>query len=86
MVRAIDAATGKVAWSFATRARVDSSPVVADGRVYVGSSDNRLYVLDAVSGRKLWEFDTGAALTASPAVAAGKIVIGSGDGRVYAFG
>jgi len=65
---------------------VDSSPVVADGRVYVGSSDNRLYVLDAVSGRKLWEFDTGAALTASPAVAAGKVVIGSGDGRVYAFG
>ena len=29
----------------AARARVDSSPVVAGGRVYVGSGDGRLYVL-----------------------------------------
>ena len=86
MIRALDAATGKVAWTFATRARVDSSPVVAGGRVYIGSSDNRLYALDVASGQKVWEFDTGAALTASPAVAAGKVVIGSHDGRVYAFG
>lgn len=86
MVHAIDAATGKPAWTFATRARVDSSPVVAGGRVYIGSGDGRLYVLDAASGKKLWEFDTGAGLTASPAVAAGKVVIGAQDGRIYAFG
>jgi outer membrane protein assembly factor BamB len=86
MIRALDGATGKVAWTFAARARVDSSPVVAGGRVYIGSNDNRLYVLDAASGRKLWEFDTGAALTSSPAIAAGKVVIGSQDGKVYVFG
>ena len=67
LVHAIDAATGKAAWTFATRARVDSSPAVAGGRVYVGSSDGRLYVLDAATGEKKWEFDAGAALTASPA-------------------
>ena len=65
---------------------MDSSPVVAGGRVYVGSSDGRLYVLDAQSGKKLWEFDAGAALTASPAIAAGRVVIGSQDGRVYVLG
>ncbi len=86
MVRALDAATGKMAWTFAARARVDSSPVVAGGRVYIGSSDNRFYVLDAASGRKIWEFDTGAAITASPAVAGGKIVIGTTDGVVHVFG
>ena len=48
----IDATTGKAAWTFATRARVDSSPVVAGGRVYVGSSDGRLYVLDAAIGQE----------------------------------
>ncbi len=85
-VHAIDAATGTAVWTFATRARVDSSPVVAGGRVYVGSSDGRLYVLDAASGKKLWEFDTGAAVTASPAVAAGRVVIGAEDGRLYVFG
>ncbi|MQA30340.1 MAG: PQQ-binding-like beta-propeller repeat protein [Luteitalea sp.] len=86
LVHAIDAATGTAVWTFATRARVDSSPVVAAGRVYVGSSDGRLYVLDEASGKKLWEFDAGAALTASPAIASGRVVIGSQDGRVYAFG
>ena len=86
LVHAIDAATGKSVWTFATRARVDSSPVVAGGRVYIGSGDGRLYVLDAASGKKLWEFDTGAGLTASPAVAGGKVVIGAQDGRLYVFG
>ncbi len=86
IVHAIDTATGKAAWTFATRARVDSSPVVAGGRVYVGSSDGRLYVLDAASGEKISEFDTGAAITASPAVAGGRVVVGAQDGVVYVFG
>ena len=34
-VHAIDAASGKSAWKFVTRARVDSSPAIAGGRVYV---------------------------------------------------
>jgi len=85
-VHAIDVKTGKAAWTFATRARVDSSPVIVGGRVYIGSSDGRLYVLDAQSGKKVFEFDAGSALTASPAVAAGRLVIGSQDGRVYVLG
>jgi outer membrane protein assembly factor BamB len=56
------------------------------GRVYVGSSDGKLYVLDAATGEKRWEFDAGAAITASPAIAAGRIVIGAQDGRLYCFG
>lgn len=86
MVHAIDAATGKSVWTFATRARVDSSPAVAGGRVYIGSGDGRLYVLDVATGRKDWEFDTGGAVTASPAIAAGRIVVGSTGGTLYCFG
>jgi len=86
LVHGIDAATGKKAWTFTTRARVDSSPVVAGNRVYIGSSDGRLYVLDPASGSTVWEFDAGAPFTASPAVAGGKVVIGSNDGVVYCFG
>jgi eukaryotic-like serine/threonine-protein kinase len=77
---------GKIAWTFATRARVESSPAIAAGRVYVGSNDGRFYVLNLTSGAKLWEFDTGAPLSASPAIANGRIVIGSQDGRLYCFG
>jgi eukaryotic-like serine/threonine-protein kinase len=86
MVHGIDAASGKARWTFATRARVDSSPAIAGGRVYVGSSDGRFYVLDLAKGEKLWEFDTGGTLSASPAIASGRIVIGSQDGRLICFG
>lgn len=82
----LDAATGKPAWTFATRARVDSSPAIAGGRVYIGSGDGRLYVLDAATGTKISEFDAGAGITASPAIAGGRVVIGTQDGRLYVLG
>jgi outer membrane protein assembly factor BamB len=77
---------GKAVWTFATRARVESSPAIADGRVFVGSNDGRFYVLNLSTGAKLWEFDTGAPLSASPAIANGRIVIGSQDGKLFCFG
>ena len=83
---AIDAGTGKVAWTFGTRARVDSSPVVAGGRIYIGSGDGRLYVLDAQTGKKISEFEGGAGFSASPAIASGRVVIGDQDGRLYVLG
>jgi outer membrane protein assembly factor BamB len=78
--------SGKAVWTFTTKARVESSPAIADGRVFVGSNDGRFYVLNVSTGAKLWEFTAGAPLSASPAIAKGKIVIGSQDGRLYCFG
>jgi outer membrane protein assembly factor BamB len=86
LVHCLNARTGKAIWTFATKARVDSSPAIADGRVYIGSNDGHFYVLDLATGRKLWDFEAGAPLSASPAIAAGRVVIGSQDGRVYCFG
>src|SRR5829696_7782736 len=51
---------GKEVWTFATRARVESSPAIADGRVFVGSNDGRFYVLGLNDGAKLGEFNAGA--------------------------
>jgi hypothetical protein len=42
-VFALDAATGKNLWTFATGNTVQSSPAVVDGRVYVGSTDENVY-------------------------------------------
>ena len=49
-----------------TRARVDSSPVVAGGRAYVGSNDGKLYVVDVATGKIVFEFEAGGPLSASP--------------------
>ncbi|MDQ3665599.1 MAG: PQQ-binding-like beta-propeller repeat protein [Acidobacteriota bacterium] len=85
MVHGLDAA-GKGVWTFTTQARVESSPAIAGGRVFVGSNDGRFYVLNLTTGAKLWEFTAGAPLSASPAIARGRIVIGAQDGRLYCFG
>jgi outer membrane protein assembly factor BamB len=86
LLHALDAASGKEAWSFATGARIDSSPAVASGRVYFGSNDGKLYVLDAASGKVVQQFEAGGALSASPAIASGRLVVGSQDGKLFAFG
>ena len=62
-----------------------SSPVVAHGRVYFGSSDERMYALDAQTGALQWAFKTGGMIHAAPAVAGKTLVFGSWDGAVYAL-
>ena len=57
--RAWQRQTGKVAWSFATNGRVDSSPVIVDQRVLIGSVDGHLYVLDLLRGTELTRFELG---------------------------
>jgi eukaryotic-like serine/threonine-protein kinase len=85
LVHCLSASTGKELWSFTTRARVESSPLIVGGRVFVGSNDGVLYELDLAAGKKVWEFTAGAPLSASPAAAAGALVIGSQDGVLYCF-
>ena len=82
-VHCLSRATGRGLWTFSTRARIDSSPLIVGGRVFIGSNDGVLYELDLATGRKVSEFTAGAALSASPAAAGGALVIGSQDGMVY---
>ncbi len=59
---ALDAATGKVLWSTPVGTilpgnKSDSTPVLADGRALILSSDLHLWCLDAESGAALWNVD-----------------------------
>ncbi len=76
---------GKLKWVFSTGAPIHSSPAVADGTVYVGSQDFKLYALDAATGAKLWEYKTGSWVESSPAIVNGVVYFGSNDGRLYAL-
>ncbi|MFO7958941.1 MAG: SUMF1/EgtB/PvdO family nonheme iron enzyme [Candidatus Brocadiia bacterium] len=74
-----------VKWCFETGGKVRSSPVVADGTVYVGSDDGRIYALDAATGRERWHFQTDGPVAGSAAVADGVVYIGSDDSHLYAL-
>jgi outer membrane protein assembly factor BamB len=75
----------KVKWKFATKGMVISSPAVARGAVYVGSTDGNLYAIDLESGAQKWKFETKVRVTSSPAVDDGVVYFGSYDGKFYAL-
>jgi len=74
----------KIKWQFSTKGQVLSSPAIADGSLYVGSSDHFLYALDASNGALRWKFKTAGRITSSPAVSAGLVYFGSFDSNFYA--
>jgi outer membrane protein assembly factor BamB len=73
-----------VLWEFKTGGRVFSSPVVADGLVFVGSNDHFLHAIQASTGHELWKFATDANVNSTPAVAQGAVYVLSLDGNAYA--
>jgi len=59
-------------------------PVVADGRVFYGSStDDTLFCLSCGSGRELWRFTTGGPIRLAPVVFGNRVLVASDDGCVY---
>ena len=62
------------------------APIYADGTVYFGSSDGRVYAVDAESRQSKaggWPFQTEEAIWGSPLVADGRVYVASMDHHVY---
>jgi outer membrane protein assembly factor BamB len=74
-----------VKWKFKTGGKVISSPAVASGLVYFGSSDRNLYAVDAASGVLRWKFPSGGPVNSSPGVWGGLVYFASLDGKFYAI-
>jgi outer membrane protein assembly factor BamB len=77
----------EVLWSFETGDwDGGSSPTIADGKVLVGSTIDKLFCLDEETGLELWNLTTGHYIVASPYVYNGIVYITSEDGTLYALG
>jgi outer membrane protein assembly factor BamB len=80
----LDAKTGAKIWEFPTASHTESSPTVADGKVYFGAGDDGLYCLDARTGKPVWHFP-GLHVDTPPTVVGKRLYAGSGYGRFEAF-
>lgn len=79
---------GASLWTFEAQHPIFSSPVVFDGRVYVGeglhyTQDAKLYCLDVVTGEVIWDFQTTSHTESTPAVSEGRVYFGAGDDGLY---
>ncbi|MHC4751679.1 MAG: outer membrane protein assembly factor BamB family protein [Planctomycetota bacterium] len=59
-------------------------PIVAGGKVFVGTMAGVLYAIDDDTGRDLWTFKTPGAILHTCAVAGDKVFFGNAEGKVYA--
>jgi outer membrane protein assembly factor BamB len=83
-VIAFEALTGKVRWT-ATIGPTESSPLVYEGRVYVGDWRGNIYALDAATGKVRWTYHTGGRIKGAVAALGPRVFAGSYDGHLYAL-
>ncbi len=61
-----------------------SSPVVAEGKVFVASVDTHtVHAFDESSGKPLWSYTAGGRVDSPPTIYEGRVLFGSADGWVY---
>ena len=76
--------SGKVRWRH-TIGPSESSPLVAEGRVFVGDWDGKVYAFNSNTGKLHWKFSTGGKVKGGLAYADGRVYVGSYDHHVYAL-
>jgi outer membrane protein assembly factor BamB len=82
-VYALDEKNGHTVWSRPLGAKIESPPVVADGRLYMSDLSGNVRALDADSGKVLWTFHASGAVKHGPALADGHIFFGDYAGVMY---
>jgi len=100
---AVDARTGKLRWMYDTDADgqyarntccgvVNRGVAVADGKLFVGALDGRLFALDLKTGKPVWQVDTfvdktwNYSLTGAPQIAGDVVMIGNAGADMGARG
>lgn len=95
---AVNATTGKLVWQFAADNWIMTDPVVADGKIFIGSGNrlfvnkrlrgtgkNTVYALDAMTGKQLWSYDVGGEAMPTPVYSNGMVYFATGDRALYAL-
>ena len=66
-LKAMDPATGKVAWEYKNKAPLWGGVMTtAGGLVFFGTPEGDFKAMDAASGKELWSFNTGSGIVGSP--------------------
>lgn len=90
-IYALSETDGSLVWTYDNSDGFLSSPLVADGKVFIGANDDRMYVFDEIEGTVIWEYHvqeggSTQSFGSSPALYEEIVVIGCCNSYIYAFG
>ncbi|MGC8830313.1 MAG: PQQ-binding-like beta-propeller repeat protein [Verrucomicrobiia bacterium] len=85
-INCIDAESGEIIWTQETKGAIWASPLVADGKVYIGTRSGDFWVMSASREKRvLYTIDLGAPISSS-AIAANRTVYIATMTKLYAVG
>jgi outer membrane protein assembly factor BamB len=74
----------ELVWKFEVKdGAFDSTAAIADGVVYIGDMDGKLYAINLATGNEIWHQKFEAGFIAAPAVKNGYLYLGDMDGKCY---
>jgi outer membrane protein assembly factor BamB len=85
-LRAIDAASGSVLWTYTVDRLRGSGPVAGDGAIFFGTGyDNTIEAIDASTGKERWNVPLGGQADHPPAVDGGVVYASASSGPLFAI-
>ena len=84
-VAAGDARTGHKDWVRKLDAHLESSPLAAEGTLYLGTDTAKVVALRAADGRSRWSFNAPAAIKASPSFHDGRLYVADYQSSMFAL-
>lgn len=73
-------------WRYKMGGGSKATPLVTNGRVYVGANDGMFYALDEMTGGLVWKIDAGGEILGTAAAYGGQILFGTASGKFLAVG
>lgn len=82
---ALRASSGRRQWAKRLASASESSPMVIEKRVIVGSQDGTVYAVDSRTGKIRWRYRSAGAVKAAPAYSRGRVYFGNYAGQMTAL-
>jgi outer membrane protein assembly factor BamB len=83
-VVAMNSVNGHIRWSRDLSSRCESSPLLADGKLFFGTENGTVYALNARTGAIVWTYHAAGAVKASPTLSNGVLYFGDYAGDLQA--
>ena len=83
-LRARDASTMQIAWSFTMERPLEAAPTIDGNRILIGTGDRRAIALKT-NGKLDWQFKIGTSVPVPPAAAGGHALVAASEAVLYAL-